>query len=483
MRQITDLLEKNSSLQRNRYTYLRESKKVKQLNLVYLSSITGSTFRKMLDDKCRETGIVFIQANPDAARLKKIDDKHFELSDGFGGKHEISVSNTIILPRLTILKNSKTKNFLKEFEYRGFFVINNLESYENCENKYTTFKVLNSNGVPTPMTTVVTSGDIDSLQEKVDEVGGKFPVVCKLLDGKKGIGVFLIESYMSLKSTFETIFKLVPNAEILLQNKIESDYDLRIHVFNKSYNRTSNNPDNYEIIGVMRRNRIDGDFRTNFSLGGTIEKFTLTDDQKSLAIKTAACVKCKWCGVDMIIDKATGENYIIEVNASPGVKGITSVSEVPPIDYIFDFFNKFKYVNNNADVIGYIESATVNFDSDHVLHTSVTFDVSNGMNLIYTKSIQYSESENKITFTVGDLVVSKPVMGTLIDKSNKISYLVQCNVEFNDVTYKNIVFKVTPDDENANKVVLSNTFMSLLGNCVAIDPNSSYLVTDKIDEQ
>ena len=482
MRNFTDLLEKHNYIKKERYAYLRESKKIKQLNLVYLSSITGSTFRKMLEDKCKETGIVFIQANPDTATLKKIDDKHFELNDGFGGKWEVGVSNTIILPRLTILKNSKTKNFLKEFEYRGFFVVNNLESYENCENKYTTFKVLNSNGISTPMTTVVTSGDVNNLKEKVNDVGGKFPVVCKLLNGKKGIGVFIIESFMSLKSTFETIFNLVPNAEILLQNKIESDYDLRIHVFNKSYNRASNNPDNYEIIGVMRRNKIEGDFRTNFSLGGTIEKFELTDEQKALAVKTAACVKCKWCGVDMIIDKATGENYIIEVNASPGVKGITSVSEVPPIDYIFDFFNKFKYVNNNADVLGAVESATINFESDKNYHTSVTFDISNGMNLVYTKTIQYSESDNKISFAVGDIVVTKPVMGTLLDKNNKISYLIQCSVEFNDATHKNIVFKVTPDDEKANQVVLSNTFISLLGNCVTIDPNSSYLVTDKIDD-
>lgn len=464
-----------------RKTFLRESKKVSQLKLVYLSSITGSTFRKMLEEKCKENNIVFIQANPELAYLKKIDDKTYNLSDGFDETHEISVSNTIILPRLTILKNSKTKNLLKEFEYRGFFIINNLESYENCENKYTTYKVLSSDGIPTPNTTVVTSNDIQRLQKKVDAVGGKFPLVCKLLDGKKGIGVFIIDSYMSLKSTFETLFKLVPNAEILLQNKIESDYDLRIHVFNKSYNRVSNNLDNYEIIGVMRRNKIDGDFRTNFSLGGTIEKFELTDEQKDLAIKTAACVKCKWCGVDMIIDKVTGENYIIEVNASPGVKGITSVSDVPPIDYIFDFFNKFKYVNNNASVLGCVESATILFDDDKHYLTNVTFDIVNGMNLIYTKSIQYKEDENKITFVVGDLVITKSVMGTLIDKNNCISYLIQTPVEFNDTTYKNIVFKVTPDEEKANQVILSNTFISLLGNCVTIDPNNSYLVTDTIE--
>lgn len=464
---------------RKNKTLITESKKVSQLKLVYLSSIVNSTFRKMLDEKCKQNGIVFIQVNPETATLTKNDDKNFVLCD-VDKTYEVSTSNTIVLPRLTILKNSKTKNFLKEMEYRGFFIINNLESYENCENKYTTFKILSAENIPTPMTTVVSEGDVPNLKKKVGEIGGNFPIVCKLLDGKKGIGVFIIDSFMSLKSTFETLFKLVPNAEILLQNKIESDYDLRIHVFNKSYNRISNNKDNFEIIGVMRRNKIEGDFRTNFSLGGTIEKFELTDEQRELAIKTASTVKCKWCGVDMIVDKVTGENYIIEVNASPGVKGITSVSDVPPIDYIFDFFKKFKYINNNATTIGSVESATLKFEEGNY-DTAVSFDIGNGMNLIHTDSVQYDETNKTVTFRIGELVVKKPVLGTLLGTNNVISYLVQTSVEFNDTTYKNIMFKVVNDNTRVGDVVLSNTFISLLGNFVTIDPNNSYLVTDKIE--
>ena len=222
---------------------LTESKKISSVQLLYLSSITNSTFCKMLKSKCAETGITFLYADPETAVLERIDDKRFKVVC-IDGEFDVNTDSTIVLPRLTILKNSRTKNFLKEFEYRGFFVLNTLESYENCENKYTTYKVLSAENIPTPKTTVVTSDDIERLQKKVDKIGGNFPVVCKILDGKKGIGVFIIDSYMSLKSTLETIFKLVPTAEILMQNKIESDYDLRIHVFNKSYSRLSNNPDN-----------------------------------------------------------------------------------------------------------------------------------------------------------------------------------------------------------------------------------------------
>lgn len=460
------------------YNLINESKKIDSVQLLYLSSITNSTFCKMLKDKCKEYGIKFLYANPETASLEKVSDKTFNLADG-DKMEQIGTNNTIILPRLTILKNSRTKNFLKEFENRGFFVINSLDSYENCENKYTTYKVLSAESIPTPATTVVTSDDMGRLEKKVNFIGGKFPIVCKLLDGKKGIGVFIIDSYMSLKSTLETMFKLVPNAEILLQNKIESDYDLRIHVFNKSYSRISNNTDSFEIIGVMRRNKIDGDFRTNFSLGGTIEKFELTDEQKELAIKTAAAVKCRWCGVDMIVDKNTGDNYIIEVNASPGVKGISSVSDVSPVNYIFDFLKKFKYINNNVTTIGSVESATLVFD-DIECGTDIMFDMNTDMNLIETKSAMYNEDTNKVSFCVGDCTVTRPVVGTLIESDMSRSYLVTARIDFNDITYKNIIFKVKIASEGDGKIVLGNAFLSLLGNMVSIDPNNTYLVTDKL---
>lgn len=460
------------------YSLITESKKIDTVQLLYLSSITNSTFCKMLKEKCAEYGITFLYANPETASLERKDEKNYILNDT-DKSVAISTNNTIILPRLTILKNSRTKNFLKEFENRGFFVINSLDSYENCENKYTTYKVLSAENIPTPATTVVTADDIDRLEKKVKFIGGNFPVVCKLLDGKKGIGVFIIDSYMSLKSTLETIFKLVPNAEILLQNKIESDYDLRIHVFNKSYSRISNNTESFEIIGVMRRNKIDGDFRTNFSLGGTIEKFELSDEQKELAIKTAAAVKCRWCGVDMIVDKNTGENYIIEVNASPGVKGISSVSEVSPVNYIFDFLKKFKYINNNVTTIGSVESAKLVFD-DIDCDTDIMFDMNTDINVISTKSAAYNEDGNKVSFCVGDKTITRNVIGTLLEPDMNRSYLISARLDFNDAPYKNIMFKVKVNRDEDTKIVLGNAFLSLLGNMVSIDPNNTYLVTDKI---
>ncbi len=463
-------------INRNFARSINESKKVDKLTLVLLSINENSTFSKMLHEKCAANNFDFIFADPTNCTLHRCDGDKFDLTTN-GVTYSVNRNNTVVMPRLTVLKNSQTKNALREFEYYDFFVVNNLESFENCEDKYTTYKVLCAESLATPKTTVVNAENMDRLQKKVDFIGGQFPIVCKLLNGKKGVGVFIIDSFMSLKSTLEAIFKLSPESEILMQNKIDSDYDLRIHVFNKSYNRISRNLDDYEVIGVMRRNKVTGDFRTNFSLGGTIEKFTLAPEQEELAKKTAMAVKCRWCGVDMIEDRATGENYIIEVNASPGVKGISSVSEHLPLDYIFNYFKQFRAVNNNTTVIGKIETATIKF-GDNDYEGDVQFNIQADVNSIYASDVNYNERENKITFTFHDGVYTTAVIATMTDKNKNRCYLVNADVEFNDMRYRNCLFNVYESDDE--KVCMSSQFISLLGTCVSIDPQNDYLVTDRI---
>ena len=467
---------KSFSINRNFARSINESKKVEKLTLVLLSTNENSTFSKMLREKCAGHGFDFIFADPTNCTLRRLDDDKFELNTN-GNTYTLVRNNTVVMPRLTVLKNSQTKNALREFEYYDFFVVNNLESFENCEDKYTTYKVLCAESLATPKTTVVNGENMDRLQKKVDFIGGQFPIVCKLLNGKKGVGVFIIDSFMSLKSTLEAIFKLSPESEILMQNKIDSDYDLRIHVFNKSYNRISRNLDDYEVIGVMRRNKVTGDFRTNFSLGGTIEKFTLAPEQEELAKKTAMAVKCRWCGVDMIEDRATGENYIIEVNASPGVKGMSSVSEHLPLDYIFNYFKQFRAVNNNTTVIGKVETAKLTFENGEY-EGDVCFDIQSDVNSIYASEVNYSERENTITFNFGGSMCVAKVIASMVDRDKRKCYLVNADVEFNDRRYRNSLFNVYEGDNE--KVCMSSQFISLLGNCVSIDPQNDYLVTDKV---
>ncbi|KKQ04327.1 MAG: hypothetical protein US14_C0015G0012, partial [candidate division WS6 bacterium GW2011_WS6_36_26] len=42
-------------------------------------------------------------------------------------------------------------------------------------------------------------------------------------------------------------------------------------------------------------------------------------DVIDIAIRSAKALKLKWAGVDVVTDKDTGHNYILEVNRRPGL--------------------------------------------------------------------------------------------------------------------------------------------------------------------
>ncbi|MDP5044499.1 MAG: RimK family alpha-L-glutamate ligase, partial [Leeuwenhoekiella sp.] len=75
-----------------------------------------------------------------------------------------------------------------------------------------------------------------------------------------------------------------------------------------------------EIVGVMKRQAKEGEFRSNLHRGGTAEVITLSDEEEIAAIKAAKAMGLGVAGVDML-QSARGP-LILEVNSSPGLEGI-----------------------------------------------------------------------------------------------------------------------------------------------------------------
>ena len=464
---------------------LNEGKRVKNLNLVYtaINTTKSNSVVRMLEKRCREAGINLIVVNPEKCSLRKTDNG-FAL---FTGSETLNVSpkNTIIMPRHPVLNTSESRNFQQTLEFYKFFTINSLNSIDACEDKYTTDRILRNNGISSPKGVVVNVDDLSDLESKIDTLGGQFPIIGKTLRGSLGIGVFICDSLMSLKSVLQMLSRIKPGQEIMLQQKIESDYDLRIHVFNKNYSlNCRGNYEDYEIIGIMRRNKIDNDFRSNFSLGATVERCDITDEQRDMAIKAARAVGCRWCGVDIITDRITGENFIIEVNASPGLKGIESLYNEggSPLDYIFDFMKKFIAVTPEVSVVGVEESAEISLGDNKNMQTVVGFDVNREFSFIKVQSsdLHYDENNCQVSFRIGPYVVAGKPESTALYGGER-SYLFSGSVRFNNTLYTHITFMVCADDEKQG-VVLGNNFLSRLGDKVMIDVSSSFLVTDDIRE-
>lgn len=459
------------------YTPLFESKKAKDIQIVFLSSRAEKTSKSsnsmfFFEAEAKKSGIKMVTIDPSSSTIQKESDDSYKVVETNGNKntYTLSPSNTIIVPRRTVLKNSESKDFMQELQSFGFFCFNTLDAIETCEDKFLTYKKLKAAGVPTPKTIVVTSSSMNKLEDKVDAVGGQFPIVCKILNGTQGVGVFIIDSMMSLKSTLQTMFKLSPKSDIILQEKINSDFDLRVHVMYNGFERMTSGLDGFEVIGCMKRNQLDGDFRSNYSLGSTAEKGTLTSEQEKIAKMAAKATNCRWAGVDLIVDSRTKQAYVIEVNSSPGTKGITTAAGDDVVATIFNMFKEFKYTKYESEQIGSYETVTFkDLDSSDVV---MKFDSDKSFTELECSSVNAKDDD--VSFVFNGVTYTKELSGL-----RKGEPMVEMNIKFNGTVYKNelVILKQVNDNINKNIAIAGSKFIGRATNNGTI-ADTSFILTD-----
>lgn len=460
------------------YRPLNESKKATEVVVVFLSSRAEKTTKTsnsmfFFEAAAKKAGLKMITIDPSSSVISKDGSDSYKVVETTGEKktYILKPSNTIIVPRRTVLKNGESKDFLTELQNDEFFVLNTLDAIDNCEDKFITYKKLKAAGVPTPKTVMITASSMNKLEEKINDIGGQFPVVCKLKNGTQGIGVFLIDSMVSLKSTLQAIFALVPKGDILLQEKIDSDYDLRIHVLYKGFERMTPGIDNFEIIGCMKRNQLAGDFRSNYSLGSTAEKGHLTKEQEDIAKKAAKATGCRWCGVDLITDSRTKQSYVIEVNSSPGTKGITTAAGDDVVGTLMDMFKEFKYTKYDSDQIGKYETVTIK-DLNDGTDVAMKFDDNKTFTELQCSSV--NANDDNVTFVFNGITYTMEVSGI-----RKGDPMVEMNIKFNGTVYKNelVVLKTVNDNINRNIAVGGTKLLHRISD-KAVVVEGSFILTD-----
>ena len=77
----------------------------------------------------------------------------------------------------------------------------------------------------------------------------------------------------------------------------------------------------------MERIPTAGDFRANFSLGGSVQIIDIDDETKKLALDAAESGFARNAGIDILIDQS-GKKYILEINRSPGFKGFEAANDI-----------------------------------------------------------------------------------------------------------------------------------------------------------
>ena len=236
--------------------------------------------------------------------------------------HELPRYDAVI-PRIGASITFYGTAVVRQFEMMGTFCVNESVAISRSRDKLRSLQLLSRKGVGLPRTGFARKPD--NVKDLIRNVGGA-PVVIKLLEGTQGIGVVLAETAKTAESIIEAFMGL--NANILVQEFIKEagGADIRCLVVGE------------RVVAAMKRQGMEGEFRSNLHRGGTANVVRLTKDERATAVSAAKVMGLNVCGVDIL--KANNGPVVMEVNSSPGLEGIETATKKNVAGMIYEFIEK-----------------------------------------------------------------------------------------------------------------------------------------------
>ncbi len=230
-----------------------------------------------------------------------------------------------ILPRIGASITYYGTAVVRQFEMMGAFTTTSSQALIRSRDKLRSLQLLSKADLGLPKT-IFTNYSRD-VKNVIDSVGG-VPLVIKLLEGTQGLGVVLAETENAAESVIEAFNGL--EARVIVQEFIKEarGTDIRAFVVDG------------KIVGAMKRQAREGEFRSNLHRGGTARIITLTREEERAAIKAAETLKLGIAGVDML-PSARGP-LILEVNSSPGLEGIERATGTDIATEIINYIERNK---------------------------------------------------------------------------------------------------------------------------------------------
>lgn len=203
---------------------------------------------------------------------------------------------------------------LRQLEVQGVVCVNRAETLERTGDKLRTMQLLAPHGIPMPKTMLLHPNMAPDFI--IEELG--LPVVLKVLDGCKGKGVALVHARKELDTLLHMWHASHHPQELLAQQFIAESKgrDLRVLVI-----------DHKPVVGMQRMSRDAEGFKSNFSAGGAVEAYPLTDDIRALAQQVIDILGLCIGGIDLLFSNAHG-HVVCEVNSVPGFQGIESCCDI-----------------------------------------------------------------------------------------------------------------------------------------------------------
>lgn len=406
----------------------------------------------------------------------------------------ISNVDTIVFSRLGVQGRDNCEHVVSLLQDRGFLVLNPVRYSELASNKYDTAVLLRKGEIPQPRFCSMTKSILYDEEQYLESMRDVYPewskdpdknedfkLVCKILDGHGGTGVFMTDG-KKLNAILQTIFAVDPERQLIIQRKEEGDGgDIRVHVLTLR--------DEQKILACMKRQQLGGDFRSNVSLGAEAIKVELTEEQEQIALRAAKISRLPWCAVDIMplkkgSNKEVGDNVVLELNASPGTDGISEVIGFNFINVLLNELDDPKKFYLQDKVAGFLETVDIAMvDSNASLLAKL--DTGNGAVASHLEVGDYEEKDGKVTFkfngksiTMKVIGHSKAVTGTqehnrpiVVAKSISLGMRKQFDIP---------IAIVRSRDGKSSNVLINRELLSWLG--YVVSPSQTHILTPEMEK-
>ncbi len=239
-----------------------------------------------------------------------------------------------IIPRIGASVTFYGAAVVRQFEMMDVFSVNRSISIVRSRDKLRSMQMLAGAGLGLPKTAFT---NFSKEEKKIIQQLGGAPLIIKLLEGTQGLGVVLADTQKAAQSVVEAFHGL--KARIIVQEFIKEAKaaDIRAFVVDG------------EVVGAMKRQGKEGEFRSNLHRGGSASLINLKRSEKAAAIKAAKAMGLSMAGVDML--QSGRGPLILEVNSSPGLEGIEKATGIDIAGKIIEYIernHKKKRTKKNA---------------------------------------------------------------------------------------------------------------------------------------
>lgn len=208
-----------------------------------------------------------------------------------------------IIPRIAQSYTKYGTAIVRQFESQGSYTTASSLAINRSRDKLRGYQVLAKAGVGIPKT--VFASETASFDDVIELAGGT-PLIIKVARGTHGNGVVLAETAKAAKAVMQAFY--VEGVNFLVQEFVaeSAGTDIRALVVGS------------RVVASVKRQSLDGDFRSNTHQGGEGVPVKLTDEEEKTAVKAARAMGLPICGVDMM--RGNNGPVVLEVNSSASLK-------------------------------------------------------------------------------------------------------------------------------------------------------------------